>query len=78
MPAGRGNLLDKFPRSELGGKSLAAQGAGAEEQAVLAVGPSRCVSNLGWVEARFFALISAYIWDTMLPVLLPTPPWLEI
>lgn len=78
MPAGRGNLLDKFPRSELGRKSLAAQGASAEEQAVLAVGASRCVSHLGWAEARFFALISAYIWDTVLPVLLPTPPWLEI
>lgn len=49
MPAGRGNLLDKFPRSELDRKSLTAQGTSAEKPrtAVRAVGASQCPSHLG-------------------------------
>lgn len=55
--------------------------AGSAEEpgtAISAVAGSQRATHQGWVEARFCALISAYMGDTVLPVLLPAPPWLEI
>lgn len=63
----------------LGRKPPAAGAASAEQRtAVSAVAGSPCATHLGWLETRFCSLISAYMGDTVLPVLLPTAPWLEI